>query len=235
MLQYAACVDDGVILLKNGSFLAGWRFISVDTDSSTHEELAFISDQANNAIKYLGDGWMIQVDAVRANADSYPRAGRAISRTGCRRPLRRNGGFISRAKETITPTENILYLTYRPSLTAEKLSRFAYEQTGQKQNKEPAAEKGASAFQRHSGAGRGRAVKHHAPGTPSRLHRRGRIRQRTQIFASAELHKACNQRRKNPPPLAHGPDVSRLSCRPPGSCRRHASANRSQIYRGRGY
>ena len=43
LLPYAAMVDNGVMLCKDGSLMAGWKFRSQDTASSTADELATIS------------------------------------------------------------------------------------------------------------------------------------------------------------------------------------------------
>lgn len=36
LVPYAGLVDDGVILLKDGSLLAGWYFAGPDSESSTN-------------------------------------------------------------------------------------------------------------------------------------------------------------------------------------------------------
>ncbi|SFQ78394.1 type IV secretion system protein VirB4 [Nitratireductor indicus] len=38
LLPYAGLVDDGVILLKDGSVMAGWYFAGPDSESSTNLE-----------------------------------------------------------------------------------------------------------------------------------------------------------------------------------------------------
>lgn len=72
LLNYAAVVRDGVIANKNGSLMACWAYSCDDAASSTHEQLNAVSVRINNAIKDLGNGWMIHVDAVRQNAPGYP-------------------------------------------------------------------------------------------------------------------------------------------------------------------
>lgn len=74
LLPYAALIAPGVILNKDGSFLAGWEVRGQDTASSTPEELAWISAQASQAVKLLGTGWMLHVDAVRSPHEAYPGA-----------------------------------------------------------------------------------------------------------------------------------------------------------------
>ena len=71
LLNYAAVVDDGVIVGKNGSFLAAWLYKGDDNASSTEEQREMVSLRINQALATLGSGWMIHVDAVRRPAPSY--------------------------------------------------------------------------------------------------------------------------------------------------------------------
>lgn len=71
LLNYAAEVDDGVIVGKDGSFLASWLYTGDDNDSSTEEHREAISARINRALSGLGNGWMIHVDAVRRPAPAY--------------------------------------------------------------------------------------------------------------------------------------------------------------------
>jgi type IV secretion system protein TrbE len=68
LLNYAAEVDDGVIVGKDGSFMAAWLYTGDDKDSSTEQDRESISARINQALAVLGNGWMIHVDAVRRPA-----------------------------------------------------------------------------------------------------------------------------------------------------------------------
>lgn len=72
LLPYAGLVDDGVILLKDGSVMAGWYFAGPDSESSTNLERNEVSRQINTILSRLGSGWMIQVEAVRIPTVAYP-------------------------------------------------------------------------------------------------------------------------------------------------------------------
>jgi type IV secretion system protein TrbE len=71
LLNYAAVVDDGVIVGKNGSFLAAWLYQGDDNASSTDEQREMVSFRINQAFSGLDNGWMIHVDAVRRPAPKY--------------------------------------------------------------------------------------------------------------------------------------------------------------------
>ncbi|MBD5646477.1 MAG: conjugal transfer protein TrbE [Desulfovibrio sp.] len=77
LLTYAALIAPGVILQKDGSFLAGWEIRGEDTASATPEELAYVSEQFSAAVRRLGTGWMLHVDACRTRQRAYPDASRS--------------------------------------------------------------------------------------------------------------------------------------------------------------
>lgn len=77
LLNYAAVVDDGVIVCKNGSFMAAWMYQGDDNASSSDEQREIVSYRINQALTGLGSGWMIHVDAVRRPAPNY--SDRAVS------------------------------------------------------------------------------------------------------------------------------------------------------------
>ncbi|OFA06694.1 hypothetical protein [Duganella sp. HH101] len=74
LLIYAAEVTDGVIVGKNGSFMAAWAYKGDDNASSTDEYRERTSLRINQATSHLGSGWMIHVDAVRRDAPGYANA-----------------------------------------------------------------------------------------------------------------------------------------------------------------
>ena len=75
LLNYAAMVDDGVIVGKNGSFLASWLYQGDDNASSTDEQREMVSFRINQGLARLGNGWMLHVDAVRRPAPNYTERG----------------------------------------------------------------------------------------------------------------------------------------------------------------
>jgi type IV secretion system protein VirB4 len=72
LLNYAAVVDDGVIVGKNGAFMAAWIYQGDDNASSTDQQREMVSFRINQALSGLGNGWMVHVDAVRRPAPNYP-------------------------------------------------------------------------------------------------------------------------------------------------------------------
>ena len=71
-LPWAALIAPGVILNKDGSFQRSARFRGPDMDSATPAELVGTTARLNNALRRLGSGWAIFVEAVRRPALDYP-------------------------------------------------------------------------------------------------------------------------------------------------------------------
>src|ERR1700737_5809 len=71
-LPWAALVAPGVVLNKDGSLQRTARFRGPDLDSATSAELVGTTARLNNALRRLGSGWAIFVEAQRNPASSYP-------------------------------------------------------------------------------------------------------------------------------------------------------------------
>jgi type IV secretion system protein TrbE len=73
-LPWAGLVAPGVVLNKDGSFQRSARFRGPDLDSATESELVATSARLNNALRRLGSGWAVFVEAERRAAADYPRS-----------------------------------------------------------------------------------------------------------------------------------------------------------------
>ncbi|EXL01671.1 conjugal transfer protein TrbE [Brucella anthropi] len=71
-LPWAALIAPGVVLNKDGSFQRTARFRGPDLDSATPSELVGTTGRLNNALRRLGSGWAIFVEAQRNPATDYP-------------------------------------------------------------------------------------------------------------------------------------------------------------------
>jgi len=71
-LPWAGLVAPGVVLNKDGSFQRTARFRGPDLDSATPAELIATTARINNALKRLGSGWALFVEAERRAASGYP-------------------------------------------------------------------------------------------------------------------------------------------------------------------
>lgn len=71
-LPWAALVDEGIVLNKDGSFQRTARFRGPDLDSAVPAELVAVASRLNNALRRLGSGWAVFVEAQRHSAGRYP-------------------------------------------------------------------------------------------------------------------------------------------------------------------
>ncbi len=71
-LPWAALVDEGIVLNKDGSFQRTARFRGPDLDSAVPAELVGVAGRLNNALRRLGSGWAVFVEAQRHPASQYP-------------------------------------------------------------------------------------------------------------------------------------------------------------------
>ena len=71
-LPWAALVGSGVVLNKDGSLQRTAKFRGPDLDSAVAAELVAVAGRINNAVRRLGSGWSIFVEAQRSEAATYP-------------------------------------------------------------------------------------------------------------------------------------------------------------------
>jgi len=74
LLPWVALVAEGVVLNKDGSFQRTARFRGPDLDSATPAELIAVTARLNNALRRLGSGWAVFVEAQRRSAVGYPQS-----------------------------------------------------------------------------------------------------------------------------------------------------------------
>lgn len=71
-LPWAALIAPGIVLNKDGSFQRTARFRGPDLDSATPSEPVGTTARLNGALRRLGSGWAIFVEAQRNPGTEYP-------------------------------------------------------------------------------------------------------------------------------------------------------------------
>src|SRR5215831_2671891 len=71
-LPWAGLIAEGVVLNKDGSFQRTAKFRGPDLESVTESELVATTARLNNALKRMGSGWAIFVEAERRAVSDYP-------------------------------------------------------------------------------------------------------------------------------------------------------------------
>jgi type IV secretion system protein VirB4 len=123
LLPYAALVAPGVILNKDGSFLAAWEIRGQDTDSSAPEERAYVSGQVNNAVKLLGTGWMLHTDAIRGSHRAYPGPGKGFFPDAVTRRIDdERRAFFNEEGGRCFSTNTVLAVTWKPDFGASDMA-----------------------------------------------------------------------------------------------------------------
>lgn len=121
---YAALIAPGVVLNKNASFTAAWEVRGLDVASSERSELEGISSQFNQAIKLLGTGWMLHVDAVRSPSPAYPHPELSHFPDPVTQLIDdERRAFFKRG--LCYATRTIVSITYQPNLSADKIAAVA--------------------------------------------------------------------------------------------------------------
>ncbi|WP_374618720.1 conjugal transfer protein TrbE [Devosia sp.] len=127
LVPYAGLVDDGVILLKDGSLMAGWYFAGPDSESSTNQERNEVSRQINAVLSKLGSGWMIQVEAVRVPTTAYPPATASFFADAVTRAIDEERRRHFEAERGHYESQHALILTYRPpERRRSAMTRYVY-------------------------------------------------------------------------------------------------------------
>lgn len=73
-LPWAGLVATGIVLNKDGSFQRTAHFRGPDLDSATESELVATAARLNNALRRLGSGWALFIEAERREAAGYPQS-----------------------------------------------------------------------------------------------------------------------------------------------------------------
>jgi type IV secretion system protein VirB4 len=135
LLEYASIIDNGVILNKSGSLMAGWFYRGEDYDSATRDLLDNLSHRINQAISKLGTGWCLHVDACRMPVDSYPMENSQFPDPISALIEEERSAFF-KSIGTQYQTVYVLILTYQPPLNAHnKLLDILYADTGEPEKK----------------------------------------------------------------------------------------------------
>jgi type IV secretion system protein TrbE len=147
LLNFALTPADGILQNKDGSLMVSWYFRGEDMDSATHAELAGIAARLNSILVRLGNGWLLNCDAIRRPATVYPADGHHPDRTTWlideerRRQYEHEGAHFE--------TTYALSLTYLPPLrTSNKIVEMIYEDEGRDDSADGFAARIVAQFER---------------------------------------------------------------------------------------
>ncbi len=124
LLPWQRLAAPGVVECKDGSLVAGWRVRGLDTASSTYSEMDWISGKANEALRVLGNGWMLHMSASREFSRAYPpeESSRYPDPVTQMIDDERRAYF---GADWCYSTDTVMCLTYKPDIAAAHLARQA--------------------------------------------------------------------------------------------------------------
>lgn len=119
LLNYSLLIDEGLLLLKDGSLLAGWVFAGPDMDSTSPRELDMLAMRLNQAICQLGDNWVLNINVTRLRSCDYPLKGYFPDPTSLIIDHTRKSTY----QKGISHHENVssLVVTYKPPKQSSRL------------------------------------------------------------------------------------------------------------------
>lgn len=131
LLNYAALIDEGVVLGKDGSLMAGFFFRGDDSASATTSERNYLTALVNQYLARFGSGWALWTDAARLASPGYP----APEKSHFPDPItalidaERRAAF--EAQDVLFETEYALILQYLPPTRRDtKVSELVYDDDG---------------------------------------------------------------------------------------------------------
>ncbi|MFW6662628.1 transporter, partial [Pseudomonas aeruginosa] len=131
LLNYAALVDEGVVLGKDGSLMAGFFFRGDDAASATTSERNYLTALVNQYLARFGSGWAVWTDASRLASPGYP----APEQSHFPEPItalidaERRAAFVK--ENTLFESEYALVLQYLPPTRRDsKLGELVYDDDG---------------------------------------------------------------------------------------------------------
>jgi len=72
LLPWAFLLEPGLVINKDGAFMKILAYRGPDLDSSSGAQLVAARGQVNNALRRLGSGWCVHIEARRKSAPHYP-------------------------------------------------------------------------------------------------------------------------------------------------------------------
>ena len=128
LLNWAALIDDGVVLCKDGSLLAGWAYHGEDMGSASPEERNYHTAQVNASLARLGSGWVSWFEASRLAAPGYPDPSRSHFPDLITQAIDNERRAQFMAHGAVYESEQILVVQYTPPLRRNmKIADYVYD------------------------------------------------------------------------------------------------------------
>ncbi|OKP00814.1 transporter [Xenorhabdus eapokensis] len=133
LLNYAALVDEGVVLGKDGSLLAGFFFRGDDAACATTSERNYLTALVNQYLSRFGSGWALWIDAARLASPGYTDATQSFFPDPVTAMIDAERRAMFETQDALFETEYALILQYLPPLRrTSKLGELVYDDDDRK-------------------------------------------------------------------------------------------------------
>lgn len=129
LLNYAAMIDDGVIICKSGALMAAWEYTAQDIESCIDDYRNAQSELINQTLTDLGNGWIINIDAIRMPKPGYYDSAASFFPDPISAAIDAERRMFFEGQENTFAGRFILTLTYFPPIIAKtKLFDLMYDE-----------------------------------------------------------------------------------------------------------
>ena len=133
LLDYASLLEDGLMLCKSGALAVTWKYTCPDADSSTADEKDRLAVQLNQILAKLGDGWVLHIDSVRENVESYSKPSESHFPDEITRAIDEERRRYFNDLDKMYESTFYLTLTYLPPrLAQQKIQKLMFKDNGKK-------------------------------------------------------------------------------------------------------
>lgn len=142
LLDYASLIEDGLMLCKSGALAVSWKYTCPDADSSTADEKDRLAVQLNQILAKLGDGWVLHIDSVRENVESYSKPSESHFPDEITRAIDEERRRYFNDLDKMYESTFYLTLTYLPPLLAQqKIQKLMFKDNGKKMTEKEFSQK----------------------------------------------------------------------------------------------
>lgn len=118
LLNYAFLIDNGIMLNKNGSLMAAFRYQAPDVFSATAMERNQLSRQINQILQSFDEGWSVQFDNIRTPIKEYPNLSENHFSDRVSKMIDEERRYFFNKSNMLYTNNNYITLTYLPPLAA---------------------------------------------------------------------------------------------------------------------
>lgn len=133
LLNYAAVVDEGVVIGKDGAFMAGWTYRGDDYSATLPAQRNALAAHANAALGMLGSGWMTHHDCIRMPVAAYAEAKDSAFPEPISQLIDTERRNQFEQKEQYFESRHVLVVTYLPPTSGKSaVKKMMFEEDGKR-------------------------------------------------------------------------------------------------------